>query len=86
MRRDIVTYDNGEIELNVSVKEKSVWLTQKQIALLFGTKIPAISKHIHNILSQNELIEHMVVSNLEITTKHGAIKGKTQTKKLKYII
>ena len=77
---DIIIYQNGEIELNVSIQDESIWLTQKQIAELFNVKIPAISKHIKNIFSQNELIENMVVSKMEITTQHGAIDGKLQTK------
>ena len=77
---DVVIYQNGEIELNVSIQDESIWLTQKQIAELFNVKIPAISKHIKNIFTQNELIEDMVVSKMEITTQHGAIDGKLQTK------
>ena len=77
---DVVIYQNGEIELNVSIQDESIWLTQKQIAELFNVKIPAISKHIKNIFTQNELIENMVVSKMEITTQHGAIDGKLQTK------
>ena len=77
---DVVIYQNGEIELDVSIQDESIWLTQKQIAELFNVKIPAISKHIKNIFTQNELIEDMVVSKMEITTQHGAIDGKLQTK------
>ena len=77
---DVVIYQNGEIELNISIQDESIWLTQKQIAELFNVKIPAISKHIKNIFTQNELIENMVVSKMEITTQHGAIDGKLQTK------
>ena len=86
MQNNIVVYENGEIELKVSVDEKqeTIWLTQKQIAELFGVNVPAISKHIKNIFKQNELIEDMVVSKMEITTKHGAVSNKTQTKIVNY--
>ena len=80
VNNQIIVYDNGEIELKVSMEDETIWLTQKQIAELFDVNIPAISKHIKNIFSQNELIENMVVSKMEITTKHGAIQGKIQTK------
>ena len=80
MNKQIVIYANGEIEVRVAINKDSIWLTQKQIAHLFGTQIPAISKHIKKIFSQNELIEKMVVSKMEITTKHGALKWKKQTK------
>ena len=80
MTNDIVIYKNGEIELNISIQDESIWLTQKQIAELFNVNVPAISKHISNIFTQNELIENMVVSKMEITTQHGAVQGKSQTK------
>ena len=63
---DIIIYQNGEIELNVSIQNESIWLTQKQIAELFNVKVPAISKHIKNIFAQNELIENMVVLGFAI--------------------
>ncbi len=79
----IVVYDNGEIELKVSIDRETIWLTQKQISELFDVNVPAVSKHIKNILNQNELIEKLAVSKMEITTKHGAIKNKQQTKEVK---
>ena len=80
--QNIIVYENGEIEIKVSIdnQNETIWLTQKQIAELFDVKVPAISKHIKNIFSQNKLIENMVVSKMEITTKHGAIKSKIQSK------
>lgn len=46
---NLVVYNDGELELKVLVNNETVWLTQKQIAELFGVNIPAISKHIKNI-------------------------------------
>jgi hypothetical protein len=42
-------------------------------------QVPAISKHLKKIFETGELNEKVVVSILESTTQHGAIKGKTQT-------
>lgn len=39
---NIVVYNDGELELNVSVNEETIWLTQKQISEVFGVNIPAI--------------------------------------------
>jgi len=78
--QNIIVYEDGEIELKISVQQDTIWLTQKQIAELFDVKVPAISKHIKNIFNQNELIESMVVSKMEITTQHGAMSNKTQSK------
>jgi hypothetical protein len=44
--------------------------------LLFGTKRPAITKHLGNIFKSGELTENSTCSILEHTTIHEAIKGK----------
>ena len=68
---DVVIYQNGEIELKVEIKDENIWLTQKQIAELFDVKIPAISKHIKNIFTQNELNEFSTISKMETVQKEG---------------
>ena len=70
---------HGDTRIDVRVKGETIWLTQRQIAELFGTKVPAISKHLKNIFASGELQEDMVISKMETTTRHGAIAGKTQT-------
>lgn len=66
-------------KITVVIKDESIWVTQKAMAELFGVQVPAISKHLKNIFEEDELDEKVVVSNLETTTAHGAIEGKTQT-------
>ncbi len=51
---------------------------KKAISQLFGVGVPAISKHLKNIFEEGELMKEVVVSKMEITTRHGAIEGKTQ--------
>ena len=68
---NLVVYNDGELELKVSVDSETIWLTQKQIAEVFGVNIPAISKHIKNIYKDNELNEFSTVSILEIVQKEG---------------
>lgn len=75
---------DNQIELQVNLENETVWLTQQQIALLFGVQRPAITKHLSNIFKSNELEKKVVSSILEHTTQHGAIEGKTQTTKVKY--
>ena len=41
---------DGQTAIDVRVENETIWLTQKQIAELFGTEVPAISKHIKNII------------------------------------
>jgi len=83
---EIVIYQTSkkEVELRVRLEKETIWLTQAQIALLFGTQRPAITKHLKNIFRSHELDEKVVSSILEHTTKHGAIKGKTQTQSVKF--
>ncbi len=81
---DIVIYENGNVELKATVEKERVWLNQQQIADLFEVKRPAITKHLSNIFKSGELDEKVVCSILEHTTEHGAIEGKTQTKRTKF--
>jgi hypothetical protein len=77
---EIILYQpDNSVRLEVRLDEETVWLTQDQIAILFGTKRPAITKHLGNIFKSGELTEKEVCSILELTTIHGAIAGKTQT-------
>jgi hypothetical protein len=50
-----------------------VWLTQAQIANLFGVGQPAISKHLKNIFTSEELDINSVYSILEYTANDGKI-------------
>ena len=68
-----------EGKVQVVIKDETIWCTQKAMAQLFGVGVPAISKHLKNIFEEGELQKEVVVSKMEITTQHGAIKGKTQT-------
>jgi len=62
---------NNQIELKVQLKKETVWLTQAQIAALFGTQRPAITKHLKNIFISEELKEKSVCSILEHTAADG---------------
>jgi len=76
--------DNGDVKVDVLLKDKTIWMPQKNIAELFGVGVPAISKHLKNIFESGELSEKVVVSILEITTQHGALADKQQTKETKF--
>ena len=69
---EIVLYQRDEtVRLEVRIQEDSVWLTQQQIADLFGTKRPAITKHLKNIYSSGELDERSTCSILELMGNDG---------------
>jgi len=70
---EIVIYltKDKKIQLEVKLEQETIWLTQKQIARLFGTQRPAITKHLHNIFKAGELKDNSVCSILEHTAADG---------------
>lgn len=69
---EIILYQpNESIKLEVRLEEENVWLTQNQIAELFGTEVPAISKHIRNIYQSEELNRTTTLSKMEIVRQEG---------------
>lgn len=72
----LVLYQLNErisLQVKIDASHDTVWLTQQQIADLFGTKRPAITKHLRNIFNSGELDQNSVSSILE----HTAADGKT---------
>lgn len=53
--KNIVVYNTGELEVNVSIEEETLWLNQKQLGELFNVEIHTINYHIKNIFKQKEL-------------------------------
>jgi prophage maintenance system killer protein len=84
---EIVIYKpkGGEVELKVKIQGETIWLAQAQIAELFGTERPAITKHLNNIFKSKELEKNSVCSILEHTASDGK-KYKTQFYNLDVII
>ncbi len=62
---------NGDVKVDVLLENKTIWMTQKQIAELFDVKVPAISKHLKKIFDSAELNKNSVVSILETTANDG---------------
>ena len=72
----IVLYQPNEsvrLEVKLDATHETVWLTQQQIADLFGTKRPAITKHLGNIFKSGELNQNSVSSILEHTASDGKV-------------
>lgn len=65
--------DDDAVKLEVQLANETVWLTQQQMAELFGVKQPAISKHLSNIFREGELDKYSVHSILEYTAADGKI-------------
>ena len=65
-KNEIVLYQpDNTVSLEVRMQNETVWLTQSQIAMLFGTKRPAITKHLNNIYNDGELDKGSTCSILE---------------------
>lgn len=79
---EIILYQPDEVgELEVRLEDETVWLTQAQIAELFGTEVPAISKHIRNIIRSEEFEKEATVSKMETVRLEGSQKGELLTPK-----
>jgi hypothetical protein len=77
---EIIIYQNpdGNIKIDVRLEDETVWLTQLQMAELFGKAKSTINEHIKNLFLEGELDQRVVVRKFRITTQHGAIADKTQ--------
>ncbi|WP_433924676.1 RhuM family protein [Vreelandella sp. 21] len=67
----IFTSEDGQSHLEVTLEQDTVWLSQAQMAELFNTKRPAITKHLSNIYKSGELSEDSTCSILEHVAEHG---------------
>lgn len=72
------------MKLDVLFSDETVWLTQEQMSTLFQRDKSVISRHIQNVFNEKELDEKVVVAKNAITTQHGAIEGKFQTKEVNF--
>ncbi|MDD3241966.1 MAG: virulence protein RhuM/Fic/DOC family protein [Bacilli bacterium] len=52
MKNEIILFENQDVKLEVNLKEETVWLTQNQMAELFGRDVKTISKHIINAFDE----------------------------------
>ena len=67
----IVVYNSGEIEIDISVENDTIWLTQKQIATLFEKDVRTINEHIKSIYKEEELFEDETIRKFRIVQKEG---------------
>lgn len=86
MTNDIIIYttDDGKASIELHLDNGTVWLTQLELAEFFQTSKQNISKHIKAIFEDGELDEKVVVNYQLTTTQHGAMAGKTQSRKTAY--
>ena len=63
--------DEGKINVDVILKDETIWLTQKSMSELFDVNVPAINKHLNNIYEEKELDKNSTISKMEIVRKEG---------------
>ena len=86
-RGEIILYQpDSEVKLEVRLDNETVWLTQEQIAILFGIKRPAITKHLNNIYNSGELDRESTCSILEHMGNDGKQKYVTKFYNLDVIL
>lgn len=71
MKNEIIIFENGEIKLEVNMKEDTVWLSQQQMAKLFETSRTNIIDHINNIYSDEELDKDATCQDFRQVRKEG---------------
>lgn len=62
--------DKG-LRLDIRYEGETLWMTQAQMAALFGVQVPNISRHITNILQEGELLAEGTVSKFETVRLEG---------------
>lgn len=72
--------EDGRSSIELHLDNGTVWLNQLELAELFQTSKQNISKHIKAIFADGELDKKAVVNYQLITTQHGAMTGKTQSR------
>ena len=80
---ELIKFNDGDFSLDVKVspREDTVWLSQKQIAALFDSSIDNISLHINNIYKEQELEENRTSEESSIVQIEG---NRKVTRKIKY--
>ena len=78
MKNEIITYNDGSLELNVPVSwdEETVWLTRAQMADLFDRDVKTIGKHINNALKEE--LDNSTVAKFATVQTEGGRTGERQ--------
>ena len=81
---EIYRSPEGNIELNVKLENDTVWLTQSQMAELFGRDRTVISRHVNNCFKEGELDKSLVCAKFAHTKKYGRHDGFEQVVETEY--
>jgi hypothetical protein len=67
----LYTTPEGNVKVEAILSNETVWLSQEQMAQIFGVQKAAISKHLKNAFESGELEQNSVVSKMETTASDG---------------
>ena len=80
----LYTTADGNTQLEVKLEKDTVWLTQSQMAELFGRDRTVVGRHISNVYKEGELSREVTCAFFAQVTPHGAILGKTHTQQVHF--
>lgn len=71
---EIVIFDDGEMQLDVSIRteDDTIWLTQKQMSILFEASTDNIGLHIKNIYKEKELDKQSTTEDFSVVQREGS--------------
>lgn len=69
MNGEIIIYQSQDntVKVDVLLEDETVWLTQDQMAILFGKSKSTINEHVKNIYAENELVEYNTMRKFGIS-------------------
>lgn len=75
-RDQITIYQSadGSVQLEVTLDQDTVWLTQRQLSVLFEKDVRTINEHIRNVLTEQELVGEATIRKFRIVQQEGERK------------
>lgn len=68
---ELVIFEGGDRRIEVRLEAESIWLTQAQMAEVFGTSVDNISLHLKNIYASEELSEAATTEDFSVVRQEG---------------
>lgn len=74
MESPIVIYEDTDkaVEVRLDADQETVWLTQRQMAELFGKDVRTVNEHVQNVYSEGELEREATIRDFRIVRQEGA--------------
>lgn len=69
---EIYQSQDGKIQVSVQFDKETVWLSQAQMATLFGKDVRTINEHITNVFAEGELEQHSTIRKFRIVRQEGS--------------